>query len=594
MTTLGHKVIVLGSTGMLGHMVKKYLEQFYQVETIEYRWPTADFLKAIKESNADYLINCIGAIPQRTKNFDINFQLPIWLDRHFNGKIIHPGTDCEMDDDAYGLSKSKASSWLSAEGSRTKIIKTSIIGFELNGGNASLMEWFLSNRDGSEVNGYINHRWNGSTTLQWAKHAHKIIEDWDNYGKQTVIGTDSLSKWEILQTINDIFNRNIKVNQHQTDEVNKCLDLDINYGSLSDQIKEMKEYYETKNLKIEKPKRIAICFFSTDSKRVEEQMKQIEKVKQRFDFEIWSRADIGDAPFLSFSQLVNEAIISTESEFMIFINPKSELKDGYIDQIITDLCSGLCWVGKQSFGVWGTTKELYRHIGLMDENFIGGEYEDDDFALRLKMFGKAIRWDFDSEMYMYTDSPLGKFRGSSRTYYGAKWRQIEQDVYVFNYLLPPVKKLPKMLQMNKPDISQSWLDWEYSKSDEVSHVWCRAKRASFREIKLKEVRDRSIFKIKISDGSLRVEFLCNTPTLVSFQLAVAERGAEIQVTDRIDLISNRLYEQQFNPVNSAYEVRLYHDGVPIFYDRLAMLPYENEINIGLSIFSYDFEKDEEN
>lgn len=240
------KVLILGHTGMLGHMVKLYLEQFYEIETIFNRWPSIEFKDSICSSNSEYLINCIGAIPQRTKEFDINFELPVWLDQNFNGRIIHPGTDCEMDDDNYGVSKAKAAVWLLEKGLRTKIIKTSIIGYEVNG-NASLMEWFLSNKDGIVVNGYSNHFWNGSTTYQWAKHAKCMIENWSKQMDLTIIGTDSVSKYQILSNINRIFNRQINVNPYETESiVNKCLDLDINYGHLEDQIKEMKNFYENR------------------------------------------------------------------------------------------------------------------------------------------------------------------------------------------------------------------------------------------------------------------------------------------------------------------------------------------------------------
>jgi len=243
------KILILGSNGMLGHMVKAYLEQFYNIETTPYRWGSSEFKDAIIESDADYLINCIGAIPQRTKNFDINWELPIWLDQNFNGRIIHPGTDCEMDDDEYGVSKAKAASWLMENGLRTKIIKTSIIGYEVNG-NASLMEWFLSNEDGSTVNGYVDHLWNGSTTYQWAKHAGQLIEKWNKHMDLTIIGTTATTKYDMLMSINKVFGRQINVNGVLTGTmVNKCLELDIDYGYIGDQIIEMKDFYEARKTK---------------------------------------------------------------------------------------------------------------------------------------------------------------------------------------------------------------------------------------------------------------------------------------------------------------------------------------------------------
>ena len=120
------KVLVLGHKGMLGHMVVKYLtDNNIDVVTTNVRWPESPFKLGIK---LDYVINCIGAIPQRTDNFDINWHLPIWLDLHSPCKVIHPGTDCEMDDDEYGISKRIASNYIINSGNQTKILKTSIIG----------------------------------------------------------------------------------------------------------------------------------------------------------------------------------------------------------------------------------------------------------------------------------------------------------------------------------------------------------------------------------------------------------------------------------------------------------------------------------
>ena len=76
-----------------------------------------------------------------------------------------------MDNDDYGLSKLKATDFIMDYGVRTKMIKTSIIGPELNS-KASMLCWFLSNEDGSQINGYSNHMWNGITTFSFAG-AHK-------------------------------------------------------------------------------------------------------------------------------------------------------------------------------------------------------------------------------------------------------------------------------------------------------------------------------------------------------------------------------------------------------------------------------------
>ena len=120
------RVLVLGHKGMLGHMVVKYLTQnSIKVVTTDTRWPKSPFSL---DMELDYVINCIGAIPQRTDNFNVNWQLPIWLDLHAPCRVIHPGTDCEMDIDEYGISKRIAADYICNIGKQTKTLKTSIVG----------------------------------------------------------------------------------------------------------------------------------------------------------------------------------------------------------------------------------------------------------------------------------------------------------------------------------------------------------------------------------------------------------------------------------------------------------------------------------
>ena len=64
------KVFVLGHNGMLGHMVHKYLStKDCHVITTDLRWPIKNFKNKIIDFNGDFIINCIGAIHQKTNNF---------------------------------------------------------------------------------------------------------------------------------------------------------------------------------------------------------------------------------------------------------------------------------------------------------------------------------------------------------------------------------------------------------------------------------------------------------------------------------------------------------------------------------------------
>ena len=240
------KILILGHKGMLGHMVLKYLSEYYNVETISYRWPEKSFKNAIEKSNSDIIINCIGSIPQKTNSYDVNYELPIWLESRFNGKIIHPGTDCEMDNDPYGTSKTEASKFILESGRKTKILKVSLIGPELSS-HSSLLDWFLYN-DKNLVYGYEDAMWSGVTTLTWAKECKKLIENWNKYEVETILESTCISKYNLLSLFKEIFGKKIEIQSVPNKGKDKCLkglpvDQDI-----KQQLLDLKEfYYDTRS-----------------------------------------------------------------------------------------------------------------------------------------------------------------------------------------------------------------------------------------------------------------------------------------------------------------------------------------------------------
>jgi len=76
-------------------------------------------------------------------------------------------------------------------------LRCSIVGPETHG--KSLFGWFINQPRGATVQGYINHNWNGITTLHFAKICEGII----TYNLplphiQHVIPGDSVSKYDLL------------------------------------------------------------------------------------------------------------------------------------------------------------------------------------------------------------------------------------------------------------------------------------------------------------------------------------------------------------------------------------------------------------
>lgn len=232
------RVLVLGHKGMLGNAVYRYLSQRHTVDTTDFRWPSDSFLKYVANYQGDVIVNCIGAIPQKTSNFEVNTVLPVYLALHTDCKVIHPSTDCESDLTLYGISKRIATDWLLQYTDKTYIIKTSIIGIELST-SASLLCWFLNQKN---AKGYVDAMWNGVTTLEWAKQCELLLEDLAP-SRVTVPTSECLSKFELLTAIGEVFNHNIPIEPIKGLGKNKCLK-GTEVGKIRDQLLDLKIFYE--------------------------------------------------------------------------------------------------------------------------------------------------------------------------------------------------------------------------------------------------------------------------------------------------------------------------------------------------------------
>lgn len=228
-------ILILGK-GLLGSAVFDFLTHHgYTVQTNTAYWPSKEFKDQLRNFEG-ICINCIGSIPQKTKDFRVNYELPEFLGGLSNIKVIHPGTDCEIDDSPYGISKAVAAD-ICQDYRNIKIIKTSIIGFDKD--KASLLSWSLAQ---TAVDGYVDAYWNGVTTLKWAEKCLELILNWDKFGKTTVITSKCVSKFELLKTIYKVFGRDVEVNPVSGKGKNKCL-VGEYVGEIEEMLVELKEFY---------------------------------------------------------------------------------------------------------------------------------------------------------------------------------------------------------------------------------------------------------------------------------------------------------------------------------------------------------------
>ncbi len=198
-------VTILGGSGMLGSACTKVFHNAYIPSRAEF-----DALK--DEPNfSGWVINCIGAIPQRVKNYEemqqLNADFPKKLSNQ-NSKVIQIATDCVFSGktgnyseisqkdpiDHYGKTKSEG------ENTQSLKIRCSIIGPDKS--NASLFEWVRRQPKGATIYGYVDHFWNGVSTQIFANLVNGIIETnyWENKTYHFV-PSNYVSKFELVKLI---------------------------------------------------------------------------------------------------------------------------------------------------------------------------------------------------------------------------------------------------------------------------------------------------------------------------------------------------------------------------------------------------------
>ena len=262
------KIMIFGSNGMLGTYLNKFLEKKYEVIPITRK--DIDLSKSTENeilnflsnrvSEKDLIINSSGVIKQRDYDtndmINVNSIFPNILSKFKKNKncnIIHITTDCVYSGnkgnymendyhdclDEYGKTKSLG------ENKDLTIIRTSIIGEEIDN-KKSLVEWVKS-QSNATINGYTNHLWNGVTCLELSKLIDDMIYKMNFWeGTKHIFSPNIVSKYELVNMINKIYDLNITITEMETSE--KCYrNLNSLYScpikiNLYEQIIEMKNF----------------------------------------------------------------------------------------------------------------------------------------------------------------------------------------------------------------------------------------------------------------------------------------------------------------------------------------------------------------
>lgn len=238
------KVLILGSTGMLGHQVYYHFKDNGNYEVINFSYRNqltsetiildlknkSDLEKLLKNQNPDFIVNCVGVLINEANDnpanaIYLNSYLPHFLAGicdEINAKLIHISTDCvfsgekgnytETDEtdgkDIYAKTKALGE----VINSNHLTLRTSIIGPELKKNGEGLFHWFM--QQSGSVYGYTNAIWSGVTTLELAKAIMWGIENKIS-GLYHITNNTSINKNELLNLFKKFTNRDIEIIPHQ-------------------------------------------------------------------------------------------------------------------------------------------------------------------------------------------------------------------------------------------------------------------------------------------------------------------------------------------------------------------------------------------
>jgi dTDP-4-dehydrorhamnose reductase len=258
------KVLILGSTGMLGHQVVNYFLKFddYDVIDVAFRSKLREktiisdvtdktaFEKVIIELSPDFIVNCIGVLIHGSNNVEnaiyLNAYLPHQLkkiSKNIGAKLIHISTDCVFSGDKGGYIEtdtrdgkgiySQTKKLGEIEDDTNLTLRTSIIGPELKDNGEGLFHWFMNQQ--GEISGFTKTMWSGVTTIELAKTVKWSIDN-SITGLYHVTNNSSINKCELLKLFQKYTKKDIDIKSVDGKNVDKSFidtRLLMNYKTLS-------------------------------------------------------------------------------------------------------------------------------------------------------------------------------------------------------------------------------------------------------------------------------------------------------------------------------------------------------------------------
>ena len=257
------RILIIGSNGMLGHMLFNYFSAKEGFETIGLSRKLINGLinkkNIIKEENftnpeiinslidnlkPNLVINCVGMIKQNPNisNIEESFYLNSFFPKIVSQickikriRFLTFSTDCvfsgkkgsyKEDDlvdvqDLYGQSK-----YLGEvnDSDNTITLRTSIIGKELNT-KRGLLEWLISeSKLNKRVYGFKNVIFSGFPTIEVARIIHKYIIPNNELKGIYHLSSEPIDKYSLLNLIKRIYSLDITILEDYDNVINRSLD----------------------------------------------------------------------------------------------------------------------------------------------------------------------------------------------------------------------------------------------------------------------------------------------------------------------------------------------------------------------------------
>ena len=255
------RVLVLGGTGMLGHVLLRTCRERFDAHATVRGDELGDeaaavldpdrtvtgvragdprsIARALDATGADAVVNCIGVVKQVVDDpvttIRVNSLFPHELAnacRERGARLIHLSTDCvfsgrrggyaETDPpdpaDLYGRSKLLGEPAM--PGALT--IRTSMIGRELQTTNG-LLEWFLAQRGGS-VRGFTRAVFSGPTTPVLSRAIADVLERQPDLEGLWHLGAEPIAKHDLLIRLRDAFELDVEIEPDDAVAIDRSLD----------------------------------------------------------------------------------------------------------------------------------------------------------------------------------------------------------------------------------------------------------------------------------------------------------------------------------------------------------------------------------